>query len=531
MPRPDASPTKEQEVLFDLAELEYRPYDFVMWAFPWGQTGTDLESYTGPEKWQAKVLMEAQAELIARSSGLTGLDPFTLSYNIAIKSGKNVGKSALLSWLIWWAFSTRVNTKGRATANTKTQIQTILWTELAKWHRLGIFKPFFEMSATRINSTDPKYRKEWAFDAIPWSKDNPDAWAGLHNQGGRLIQIFDEAAEIDDSIWERADGATREARTEVFWIVASNPTRNFGRFYDCFHKFSDLWHTHTVDSREVALTDHEAIESAIKLWGEDDDYTRVQFMGEFPTSSFFQLIPTETITHAMNRVGDVQTWEPLILGVDVARYGDNESVCQFRQGRDARSIPVGRRRGLSTTECAAWVASLITTYGPDATFIDEGGIGGGVIDHLRYLGHTCIGVLFGGKVSLPPGGILVADKRAEMYVNIRDWLRTGGLIPPHKDLSEQLASVDYHVKKDQIRLMSKEDMRAIGRPSPDWADALALTFAFPVAQANRKMGQRNMCIMDYEPVSVSALPGQRQPWERPSTMGFDNLGGTHGQAR
>jgi hypothetical protein len=496
-----------EALLDDLSNLEYRPYDFVMWAFPWGEPGTDLERYDGPEDWQRQVLLEAQIELLAKKAQA---DLFTLAYNIAIKSGKNVGKSALLSWLIWWAFSTRRGTKGRATANTKTQIQSILWAELAKWHRLFIAKQFFNVTATRMQSTDPKY-KDWMFEAVPWSKDNPDAWAGLHNQGGRIIQIFDEAAEIDDSIWERADGATREANTEVFWVVASNPTRNFGRFYDCFHKLKDLWHTYTVDSRSVRLTDHAAIQAAIELWGEDDDYTRVQFLGEFPYTSFHQLIPTETIALARTRLNSAPPpSEPLILGVDVARYGDNESVCQFRRGRDARSFPVMRRRGLSTIEVGNWVIGLMTTYSPDAVFIDEGGIGGGPIDHIRSLGHDVFGVLFGGKPAGLTQGIRVADKRAEMFVQLRDWLRSGGCITDDQTLHDQLADLDYHIKKDALRLMSKEDMRSIGRTSPDWADALALTFAMPVQRKGSNFGLPSRANMEYNPMSLDNLPDREK---------------------
>lgn len=484
----------EDQLIELLASLENRPYDYTMCAFPWGEPGSELEEREGPEEWQRRVLVDLQTKLLAGED----FDAATSATLIAIKSGKNVGKTALLSWIVWWAFTTKTKTKGRATANTEKQLRIVLWTELSKWHRLNLFGQFFKMTATQVYSADPLLAREWHFDAVPWSEDNPDAWAGIHNQGGRLLMIFDEASGIHDSIWERADGATREANTQVIWLCTSNPTKNTGRFYECFNKFRELWMTYTVDSREVSLTDHSAINDAIRLWGEDDDYVKMSFLGEFPSTSMTQLIPVETIAYARSREVQAQAWEPLILAVDVARFGGNENVAVLRRGRDARSLSAHRWRGLTVPETGNRIASLIVTHNPDGVFIDEGGVGGGVVDFVRHLGHACIGVNFGGSASGRPGGTLVSNKRAEMYVGMREWLRTGGCIEDSEDLAEQLVSIEYRFdKKQQILLMSKEDMRTLGRPSPDWADALAMTFAFPIAP---RTWTKPKIKVDYDPM-------------------------------
>lgn len=494
-----------------LVELEDRPYDFVMAMFPWGQPGTELANRSGPEKWQTRVLKDIQSVLLSGSYDDNGTMRVVRGAILAcIKSGKNVGKTALLSWIIWWAFSTRKNTKGRATANTEKQLTSVLWTELSKWHRLHQAGELFSMTATRLYSNDPKYRGEWHFDAMPWSADNPDAWAGLHNQDGRVLMIFDEASGIDDAIWERADGATREANTQVFWIATSNPTKNSGRFYECWNRFSSLWMKYTVDSREVSLTDHAAIEESIALWGLDDDYTKMSFLGEFPSSSFSQLIPIEAIQYARKCAAITQEWESLIMGVDLARFGDNESVATFRQGRDARSIPTERRKGLSGPEAADWVGSLIRQWSPDAVFIDEGGLGGPIIDLIRRNGYDVVSVNFGTTPGHAPGGQAVLNKRAEMYVMTRDFLRTGGAIADIDELETQLLSIDYtiseKIKGTPLKLMSKEDMRRLKRPSPDIADALALTFAYPVSARAWKR-QAQSVLMDYDPLGAGALAG------------------------
>ncbi len=508
------------ELLELLVELEDRPYDYVMSMYPWGEAGTELAHRSGPEPWQEKVLRDLQTEMLKPANHDSKGEWIGRALQVAIKSGKNVGKTALLSWLIWWAFSTKVNTKGRGTANTKTQLESILWTELQKWHRLGMASEFFTVTATRIYANDPKYRGEWHFDAVPWSADNPDAWSGLHNQDGRVLMVFDEASGIDDVIWERADGATREARTQVIWIATSNPTRNDGRFYECFNKFESLWMKVTVDSRHVTLTNHEAIEEAIRLWGVDDDYTKVNFLGEFPSSSFSQLIPKEAITFSRTCEAQSQPWEPLILGVDPARFGDNESVAYFRRGRDARTLPPIRRRGLSGPECADWVGNLIKQHSPDAVFVDSGGLGGPIVDLLKRYGYSVTGVNFGSPPGGQPEGQHVLNKRAEMYVLLRNWIREGGCLWDDDLLEKQLTSIDYKIeeklKNTPIKLMSKEDMRRINKPSPDIADAIALTFAHPVSDIG--WAKRNKIQVDYDPLAASALPSNdwtpQQSWDQ-----------------
>lgn len=486
----------DEELVELLASFENRPYDFVLCMWPWKQAGTELAERDGPDQWQARVLLDMQTKLLA------GTDLGTV-LQVAISSGHNVGKTALLAWIGWWCFSTRVDSKGRCTANTEKQLKTILWAELQKWYSMFLAKQFFKVTATSITSTDSNH-PHWRFDAVPWSAENPDAFSGMHNYGNRIFVIYDEASGIDDSIWERTDGVTREANTQIIWVVASNPTRNYGRFYECFHKFQNSWMRYTVSSLDVSFTNKDLLRQAIAEWGEDDDYTRVRILGLFPQSSFTQLIPVESVTSAQARQPVSWPNEPLILAVDIARFGNNENVAVFRRGRDAREIPAQRWRGLTVPETGARIAGLIATHRPDAVFIDEGGVGGGVVDYVRLLGHQCIGINFGSQASTKPDGVLVANKRAEMYVATQQWLRTGGVIENHHDIREQLISIEYkYDNKQQILLMSKEDMRRLNRPSPDWADALALTFALPVAK--QKWTNPANIRRDYDPLSDSVL--------------------------
>ncbi len=499
----------QDALLSDLASFEHRPLDFVYWAFPWGEEG-ELERRTGPEAWQKRVLSDLQDALLAGESNTSRL--VTDAVQLAVKSGHNIGKSALVCWITLWAVSTREDTKGVVTANTEKQLRLKLWAELSKWHRLFLAAPLFKVTATSIQSTDPAHEKEWRIDAIPWSEDNPEAFAGLHNYGKRVLVVFDEASGILDKIWETIDGVMNEADTELVWLVTGNPTRNTGRFRECFdiHGQGQFWRTYTVDSREVSFTNKDRIDRAIALWGIDSDFIKVRWLGEFPVAGTSQLIDSETIRIAGVREAQSQHWEPLILAVDVARFGQNASVAMFRRGKDARTIPTLRWRGLSTIELGHHVAHLIAQHSPDAVFIDEGGIGSGVVDFVRHLGHSVIGVQFGSVSGIPLGGEKAANKRAEMYLSVRHWLREGGAIPPDEDLAKELTSIEYgHQRKtDSILLTPKEDMDE----SPDWADALAMTFAYPVAKRAWARGPNKMK-SDYDPFGPKALPFQGQSME------------------
>lgn len=480
------------QILEDLGAFSDRPFDFVMYAFPWGEPGTDLAKRTGPEPWQREVLLGLQNKLLNISQAI----------QIAVRSGHNIGKSAFVCWMILWAISTRPDTKGVVTANTEKQLRLKLWTELHKWHRLFIGHDMFEVSATAIHARDPARRDEWRIDAIPWSEDNPEAFAGLHNFSKRVLVIFDEASAIVDKIWETIDGVMNEAETELIWVATGNPTRNTGRFRECFEPGGQgqFWSTHKVDSREVSFTDHDRINKLLEMWGEDSDWAKVRILGEFPSAGANQLIDSETIRLAMARPPEAQHWEPLIMTVDVARQGMDSSVIIFRRGKDAKSIPATHFKGLTTIELGQQCAALIAQRDPDAVFIDEGGIGAGVVDYVRHLGHNVIGVQFGSKPSIPLSGERAHNKRAEMYLSLRHWLRSGGSIENSEQLFKELVAQEYAVKKDSILLTPKEDQDE----SPDWADSLAMSFAYPTSK--RQWGKRgNKLLHEYDPCSQAAF--------------------------
>ena len=486
----------------DLGRLSSDPLRWVLWAFPWGEEATELAKVHGPEPWQADILGRIRDGLLTPNQAI----------QTAVASGHGIGKSALVAWIILWAISTMPDTRGVVTANTENQLRTKTWVELAKWYRLFIAKELFEYSATKLCASDPEHADTWRIDMVPWSERNVEAFAGLHNKGRRILVVFDEASAIPDNIWETTEGALTDEDTQILWCVFGNPTRNTGRFKECFPggKHANVWTTRTVDSRTVSITNKTQIQKWLNSYGEDSDFFKVRVKGEFPRVGALEFISREMAEEAAKRDDSPSNkLFPLVIGVDVARFGDDETVIVARRGRDARTHPAVRLRGLDTMQVASRVAQLSDQLGADAIMVDGGGVGGGVIDRLRQLRYHVFEVQFGAKpdgINTVDPGTAVANKRAEIWVAMREWLR-GGVIEDRPDLVEQLASVLYGFNANNaIQLERKEDMKKRGMASPDWADALAVTFAFPVfMRTDKEAREADSVEHEYDPISDEAF--------------------------
>src|SRR6476646_7515831 len=282
----------EQQLVEDIASFTHDPLGFVLYAFDWGH-GELTKFPDGPDTWSREVLDEIGQKL--RAGVITGLSE---AIQIAVASGHGIGKSALVSWLVIWAMSTREDTKGVVTANTDNQLRTKTWAEVSKWYRLCICKHWFKFTATSIYSTDPEHEKSWRIDMIPWSISNTEAFAGLHNQGNRILIVFDEASAIDDKIWEVAEGALTDEDTEIIWVAFGNPTQNVGRFRECFRRFRHRWSCRQIDSRTVRIANKAQLDKFVADYGEDSDFVKVRVRGMFPSASAKQFISTEDVDAA-----------------------------------------------------------------------------------------------------------------------------------------------------------------------------------------------------------------------------------------
>jgi hypothetical protein len=466
-----------RDLIDDIAGFALDPYRFVMYAFPWGVKGTALADKKGPREWQAKILRDIGEKL--RDARIKGVWE---AIQEAVASGHGIGKSALISFIILWALSTHEDTRGIVTANTDTQLRTKTWPELSKWFGLLINRDWFQLTATAIYSRQPGHDKTWRFDAIPWSAENTEAFAGMHNEGKRIVVLFDEASAIDDKIWEVTEGALTDEGTEIIWCVFGNPTRNTGRFHAAVAGgLRHRWNHFQIDSRKVDGTNKAEIAKWIEDYGEDSDFVRVRVKGEFPRAGSNQLIGTDLIDVSKRRECVIEAYRqaPRILGVDVARHGDDQSVIVKRQG--IRCEKPQRFRLDDLMKLASHVAETILEWRPDAVCIDVTGIGWGVYDRLKNLnyGHLIHGIQTGEKAF---NEARYVNLRIELWDRMRIWVKDGGVLPDDPELHTDLTAPEYWLNsKDRLVLESKDDMKARGLASPDSGDALALTFATNVA--------------------------------------------------
>lgn len=453
---------------------------FVAMAFPWGVKGTPLERHAGPRKWQREVLQDL-TEHIEENQGKIDFDTFRM----AVSSGRGIGKSALVSWLVLWMLTTRIGGSVIVSANSESQLRSVTWAEITKWAAMLINSHWFEISATRVMPAKwltevverdlKKGTRYWAVEGRLWSEENPDAYAGLHNEDGVML-VLDESSGIPDSIWSVAAGFFTENTPNRFWLAFSNPRRNSGYFYETFHSKRDFWQTKTVDARTVEGTDKAVYESIIAEYGPDSTQAHVEVYGEFPGAGDDQFISNYVVVEAAERQPYKDKTAPIVVGVDPARFGSDATVIAVRQGRDI--VEIRRYRGDDTMTVVGHIIDAIEEFKPALVNIDEGGLGAGVVDRLKEQRYKVKGVNFGWKSKNP---IMYQNKRTEMWGEMREWLKSAS-IPNDKFLKTDLISPMMKPdSKGAIGLESKKDMKARGVASPDAADAIALTFAYPVA--------------------------------------------------
>ena len=466
------TPAESELVIRRALQLRHDPVGWSRYAYPWLEG--DLAKHPGPRAWQT-----ATMDLIAEH--LQNPETRHQPLRIAVASGHGIGKSADIGMIVQWAMSTCRDCKVLVTANTEKQLRTKTWPEVVKWARLSLVGEWWDPAALSLVAKDPKHSLSWRADAIAWSETNTEAFQGLHNEGKRILIVYDEASGIPDKLWEVTEGALTDEGTEIIWLAFGNPTQATGRFRECFGRFKHLWKTMQIDSRTVEGTNKVFLQQLADTYGEDSDVVRVRVRGVFPAQSVAQFISTEAVEAAQKRIPVIDIGAPLVMGVDLARMGDDQSVIRFRCGRDGQSIKPIKWRNRDTVYSANMVATQIDLYKPRAVFIDNGYIGAAAVDILHSRGYIMVvGVDFGGASD---DARRYHNKRAEMWGSVKEWLPLG-CIDDDDELRDDLIGPEYHFHKitGAILLESKEDMKGRGLASPDDGDALALTFGGPVAR-------------------------------------------------
>lgn len=432
---------------------------------------------------------------------------------LCMKACTGPGKSATLAWMGWHrltCFAARgEHPKGAALSITADNLKDNLWAELAKWQgRSEFLKAAFTWTKEKIYAND--HPETWFLSARSFAKDaNAEAigraLSGLHSQFPFVL--LDETGDMPVAVGRAANQIFTGNPRDAAIIQAGNPTSTSGLLYESCTKAAESWDVITItadpaDPKRTPRVSVEHAEEMIRTYGRDNPWVMATILGLFPPTGFNALLGPDDIDASVARSyrdEDIKD-APVVLGCDVARQGDDQSAVARRRGRVA--YPIRPLRIPDTMLLAQQFIRDMQEHQADAVFVDEtGGYGAGVVDAMRSMKADPIGVQFGGRAS----DYRYFNKRSEMYFELAAWVKAGGKLPDDRELREELCATTFVFQGDKFRIVEKEIIKdQIGR-SPDKADALALTFAFPVAKRDplrhlRNENDRNAS-RDYDPYS------------------------------
>jgi phage terminase large subunit len=495
-PRPDGPVTAAGEPILSARQLKKRAadpkanpfHDFVARYRDDPVNFVRRVLHAHPLEWQTK-LMRAVA---------------TGKRQIAVRSGHGVGKTTVVAWLLIWFLTTRFPCKAVVTAPTAPQLFDALFAELkAQINKLpDAIKTLLEITSDRV---ELKSAPESAFiSARTASVERPEALQGIHSE--HVLLVADEAPGVPEVVYEAGGGSMSSANAQT--LLIGNPTRSSGYFFNAFHRNRDDWVKFHVNAAECALVAPAYVTSIARTYGLESNQYRVRVLGEFPLSDDDTLIPASLVRAAFDRIITPHKHAPIIWGLDVARFGSDRTVLCRRQG--GLVFPFLSWRKLDLMQTVGRVKSLFdscgdnTTLGPGHTElrfdhkgnlkppssdrpteinVDAIGIGAGVADRLRELelGSTRVNAVNVAEANaVNPSAYRLRD---DLWMQMHTFfdarlcqLQSSGADDDDvvQDLTAPTITYD---SAGRLKIESKEAMRKRGMASPDYADALALTFA------------------------------------------------------
>ncbi|HYM95811.1 MAG TPA: hypothetical protein VET26_00785 [Candidatus Sulfotelmatobacter sp.] len=453
-----------------------------------------------PDDWQDDALVE-----------------FNRKQRIALCASKGPGKSTLLAWLIWLFLLTRPHPKVMATSCTGVNLRDGLWTELNKWQqRAELLKKHFTWTASRVFANG--FEADWFASARTWSRqasieEQADTLAGFH--GEHVMALCDEAGSTPRGVIAAGEAVLANGG-DSHLVIAGNTTDIDSALGEVVTKERNLWAVFEVNgdpdnpkrSKRVPVGWAREL---IEKHGRDDPYVLVNVFGKFPPRSTTKLLGPADVDAAVARTLSKREWasEPKVLGVDVARDGEAETVLQMRQGRAV--FPCVAYRGLDTMQIVGYISTYHAAEQFDAICVDACGVGAGVADRGAQLGLPCYAIDSSQKaIRQGPLYPRFYNRRAEMWWVMADFLKKGGGCLPNDGLLRaqlQAPNISFD-RNNALKLETKEEMKRRGVDSPDRGDALAYTFGLPLVVARAEAQRRTTTVHEYNPHDDSPqLPG------------------------
>ena len=419
---------------------------------------------------------------------------------IAVRSGHGSGKTTTLGWAILWWLATRSPAKIACTANKASQLEDVLWSEIRLWHGKmpELLRKEITIQSDKVFLTEaPGISFAVARTA---RKENPEAFQGFHSE--HMLFIAEEASGIDDVIFQVGEGAmsTPGAKT----ILAGNPTRSSGYFFDAFHKMQGRWRRHHWDCEVISRNfpkqvAPQFIEDMARKHGTESNVYRFRVKGDVPKTEDDAVIPLGWIEDAQRRDVEPAPGYLPVWGLDVARFGDDRTALAKRR-HNVLLEPLRYWHGKDTMQVSGLVlheyeAAKKAGAEPHEILVDVIGIGAGVVDRMRELGLPVRGVNVSESASVKANYLRLRD---ELWWRAREWFeqRDCRLPPVNDDVKDGTDAMEILVSElsqpkytatsgGKILVETKDDMKKRGLLSPDLADAFCLTFAGGYAKTDQ----------------------------------------------
>ena len=422
------------------------------------------------------------------------------SRRVTVRSGQGVGKTGLEAAVLLWFVSCFPYSRVVATAPTRQQLHDVLWSEVAKWQaRSPLLSAILKWTKTYIYMVGME--KRWF--AVARTATKPENMQGFHEDN--MLFIVDEASGVAEPIMEAILGTISGENNKL--LLCGNPTKSSGTFHDSHTKDRHMYKCHAVNALDSPRTNKENIEANIVKYGRESNFVRVRVFGDFPLQEddvFIPLALLEASAKYTEQDPEGTEIESIHIGCDVARFGDDKTVIGYKVNK--RITFYKRIRGQDTMRTAADIVFLgellREQYGYKSKIpikVDDGGVGGGVVDRLRQIRRTdpakywwmeIFPVAFGQQIKHK----YFHDSTTLMMSIVKDALSPIGednkpkavevIIPDDNDLIGQMSTRKYTINdRNKMVVESKKAMKARGMPSPDEADCVLL-LCLPVTIKN-----------------------------------------------
>lgn len=431
---------------------------------------------------------------------------------VSVKSGRGVGKTASVSFAVIWFLCCFAEPKVVCSAPSAPTLSSALWPEIALWLSRSLVKDLFEHTEKKCYLKEQG--KNWW--AVPRTANSKESASGLHMEN--MLIIIDEASGMRDDIFDAFDG-TLTGKNNKF-VLISNPTKISGPFYDTFNRFKNKWFNLTFNGEESPFVKKEQIDYYADKYGITHDLYLVNIKGLFPSGNVDSFIPLTKVQGAFDRYQFVEPNGDIEIGLDVARYGDDNTVLTWRRGYKVYPSRVLSKN--SIPEAAQLVIDTVVEIRQQTGYekkikvkIDSSGLGAGVCDLLKQDREHNIQVIecnFGGA-----GDDKYHNEASIMWGNVKDIIDiialpdceiVDGKTKHTSFLLEELSSRRWKVAPNGKTLIeSKSEYKKEFKSSPDRADALVLCFARKEAE---NVVLKNLDVLDKQTIKVVHYMGEEK---------------------